>query len=83
MTFVPTYHFKARHDWDQDLFVIPLYYFAVAATDLEIRLSAEHAEYLWTDYPTAQQLLHWDSDKTALWELDQFLLHSNRENPVI
>ena len=83
MTFVPTYHFKARQDWDENLFVIPLYYFAVDVTDFDIRLSAEHSEYLWADYPTAQQLLHWDSDKTALWELDQFLLYSTRKNPAI
>jgi dihydroneopterin triphosphate diphosphatase len=83
MTFVPTYHFKAKHHWDQNLFVIPVYYFAVATIDLEIRLSGEHSEYLWADYPTALQLLHWDSDKTALWELDQFLLFSARKNPVM
>jgi dihydroneopterin triphosphate diphosphatase len=80
MISVPTYHFKARQDWEENLFVIPVYYFAVDTTDLEMRLSAEHSEYRWTDYPTAQQLLHWDSDKTALWELDQFLLYSARKN---
>jgi dATP pyrophosphohydrolase len=72
VTFVPVYHFSARDVWDQNLLVIPQYYFAVA-TASQLVLSAEHSEFQWAGYETGQNLLHWDSDKTALWELHQIL----------
>ena len=35
-----------------------------------IELSSEHTIYEWVDYDTAIQRLRYDSNKTALWELD-------------
>lgn len=75
MTFVPTYHFKARNLWADDVFVIPVHYFVVDITGHEITLSHEHSEYQWASYETGCELLRWDGDKTALWELDQRLRH--------
>ena len=36
----------------------------------EIKLSNEHTEYKWVDYNEAKSLLKYDSNKSALWELD-------------
>ena len=47
--------------------------FAVDCKGIELTLSDEHSELRWVDYDTAQKLLHWDSNKTALWELNQRL----------
>ncbi len=64
---------EGRKDWSPGLYVVPGYYFAVEANREEIRLSAEHTEYKWASYPEAGKLLHWQSDVTALWELEQRL----------
>ena len=40
------------------------------AAGQEVVLSAEHENYRWADYETAQTLLRFDSNKNALWELD-------------
>ena len=36
----------------------------------EVTLSEEHREYVWLTYKQARDLLYWDSNKTALYELD-------------
>ncbi len=65
--------FRARSEWGYDCLVIPEYSFAVEVTDSVIRLSSEHTEHIWTDYETAKSKLKYDSNKVALWELDQKL----------
>ncbi|MCK6578330.1 MAG: NUDIX pyrophosphatase [Anaerolineae bacterium] len=72
-TSVPVIHFLNRQHWNSALLVIPVFYFGVAVPDAEIRLSWEHAEVRWVTFQEGQALLKWDSDKTALWELDQRL----------
>lgn len=83
MTNVPIYHFKAHDSWGEEIVVIPVHYFAVdvdgdASTDAaagsrELILSHEHSECRWVSYEAGRELLRWDSDRTALWELDQRL----------
>ena len=74
---VPTSHFTDRHLWPVSQYVIPAYYFAVRASDVEITLSREHSEYKWVDYDGSVRLLHWDADRTALWELNKRLLNDD------
>ena len=50
--------------------VIPEYTFAVRMDTTIWELSQEHTEYEWVDYNTALKRLRYDSNKTALWELD-------------
>ena len=38
-----------------------------------LELSQEHTEYEWVDYKTALKRLRYDSNKTALWELNERL----------
>jgi dATP pyrophosphohydrolase len=56
--------------WGPEVLVVPEYAFGVNIHDHEIKLSAEHEEFRWVDYHTAQQMLRFDSNKNALWELD-------------
>jgi len=39
----------------------------------ELILSDEHEEYGWFSYDECISLLKWDSNKTALWELNRRL----------
>ena len=61
----------ARRLWGAECLVIPEYAFAVEVPGGAVRLSHEHREFEWADYNTALQKLRYDSNKTALWELDQ------------
>jgi dihydroneopterin triphosphate diphosphatase len=54
-------------------YVINEHCFAVDCTQAEIVISDEHSEYRWVDYKTAKDMLKWDSNKTAIWELYQRL----------
>ena len=68
---VPTvcYPQMYRQHWDKDAYVIPEYSFAFECQG-EIKLSHEHSDYVWMTYEQARNVLHWDSNKTALYELD-------------
>lgn len=59
--------------WGWDCFVVPEYAFALRVTQSGITLSDEHTEYRWADYETVRSLLQYDSNRTALWELDRRL----------
>lgn len=58
-----------REHWQKDAYVIPEYSFAFECPD-ELALSHEHTEARWLTYEQARSLLQWDSNKTALYELD-------------
>ena len=68
---ISTEHFpKARLHWGKHCLVIPEYCFAVELSHKSIRLSDEHTCSEWVDYATAMARLQYDSNKVALWELD-------------
>lgn len=67
---ISTECFRARAVWGESCLVIPEYAFAVEVADGEIHTSREHTEFAWVDYDTARQRLKYDSNKVALWELD-------------
>jgi dATP pyrophosphohydrolase len=69
MATVPVVHFADFRDRD-DLHVIPEYSFGVEVASDSVRLSREHAEAAWLPYADAHAQLRWDSNRTALWELD-------------
>ena len=69
---VPVTRFRESVLWG-NVYVIPLHYFGVRVADRQIRLSEEHREYKWLKYQDARNLLHFDDDKIALWELDRKL----------
>ncbi len=68
---IPANCFKnAKALWGEDCYVIPEYCFAVKVETKKIVLSAEHSKYEWCGYEEALNRLKYDSNKTALWELN-------------
>ena len=61
---------KARQVWGETCLVIPEYCFAVELTEETIKISHEHTSFEWVDYTTAVRRLKYDSNKVALWELE-------------
>ena len=56
--------------WGSDVLVIPEYCFGVKVEQARLQISHEHSEFKWLDYSRAMEILHWDSNKCALWELN-------------
>lgn len=71
MCYIPTDIFPMRHlyDWPSDTYVVPEYAFGFECHN-EILLSHEHIEYNWLKYEDAMIKLKWDSNRTALYELN-------------
>ncbi len=69
---IPVIHFAEFRE-REDLFVIPEYCFAVEVAESNLHISGEHVEYSWLPYSEAHAVLRWDSNKTALWELNRRL----------
>jgi len=67
---VPAVEFKAHREWGEQVYVIPQYCFGLRAVTKELRLCGEHTEYRWVDYAQAMRLIHYDGNRTALWELE-------------
>jgi len=61
-----------------DIIMIPEISFGVELASREIKLSPEHAEYQWLTCQEAAALLRYDSNKSALWELDYRLRNGRR-----
>lgn len=74
---IPVFNFPGT-DWPDDLDVVPEYAFAVEIDDPVLTLSSEHVEYRWLDYRGVIGILKWDSNRTALWELQRRLIREGR-----
>jgi dATP pyrophosphohydrolase len=72
---IPITGFKEKHLWEENLYVIPEYSFGVNVSNSIITISKEHTKYKWLRYSEAMKILKWDSNKTALWELNCRLLN--------
>ena len=69
---IPASCFKdAEALWGKDCFVVPEYAFAVKVESTSLQLSHEHTEYAWMEYARAHAVLQYDSNRTALWELNR------------
>jgi dATP pyrophosphohydrolase len=68
---VPACCFKDSVNWGEDFYVVPEYAFAVELSNETIHLSNEHKTFKWVSYEEADKLLQWDSNKTALWEINE------------
>ncbi len=61
--------------WGDSILLLKEYCFGVKVQSIdETNLSDEHLEVRWCPYSDALELLEWDSNKTALWELNHRLL---------
>ena len=60
-------------DWDPALYVIPQHSFGVDCTGRALTLSDEHDAVEWLPYAEASARFTYDSNRTALWELNRRL----------
>ena len=67
---IPVTAFVVTH-WQKNVYVIPQYNFGVSAGNQEIVISHEHTEYKWLKYEQAYDMVKFDDNKTAIWELDR------------
>lgn len=81
MCSIPCNIFAERlvRNWPDDTFVIPEHAFGFACDQI-ISLSSEHTEYAWLPYEEACKVLKWDSNRTALYELNARLLNRKPQN---
>lgn len=68
---IPVVSVTGEFTWGEDVFVVPEHTFAVNINDYDIKLSNEHKEVIWVKYDEAISNLKFDSNKTALWELNE------------
>jgi len=73
---------EERIFWNPDIFVVPVYCFAVECENFEIVISHEHTEFCWSDFKKSDELLYFSNDKGALWELDQRIKYNNLINII-
>ncbi len=72
---IPVVHVTGEFTWGPDVLVIPEFTFGVRVDTSELTLSDEHTEYGWFDFDAAVKAVQWDSNRSALWELDHRLRH--------
>ena len=70
---IPVIFFRDSDLWGEAVYVIPEHAFGVDVGDRPLRLSTEHTEVRWVPGVEAQQLVSFDSNRVALWELHQKL----------
>ena len=70
---IPKIMFKDHEHWQEHPHVIPEYSFGVRVRS-EPLISYEHTEFKWCTEKEAMELLKYDSNKTALWELNRRLI---------
>ncbi|MEI6494655.1 MAG: NUDIX domain-containing protein [bacterium] len=63
--------------WGVNQVMIPEITFGLEMSTREFQLSHEHTEYLWLSFQEAMEKLKYDSNKSALWELN-YRLHNNQ-----
>ena len=76
-TTIPVINITGEYTWGKNVYVIPEYTFAIKLKNCNIKLSNEHKEYKWVEYDEEIKKLKYDSNKTALWELNERLKRKN------
>lgn len=70
---IPVIEFSNSYLWGDDVYVIPQYCFGVLVREEIMVLSHEHSEYRWLRYQEAYDMVKFDGNRTALWELNKRL----------
>ena len=74
---IPAIAVTGEYTSGDDVFVIPEHAFGVRVKHRRLKLSKEHTEYKWVGYEQAMSMLKWDSNKNALWELNERLTRNH------
>lgn len=72
---IPVVNVTGKFSWGPNVYVVTEYSFGVYTENSDIKLSGEHKQYKWFTFDEAYEKLEFDSNKTALWELNQRLLN--------
>lgn len=59
--------------WGAKIIVIPEFAFGVEVPSRKLKISSEHTQYLWLSCKDAISKLKYDSNKSAIWELEHRL----------
>jgi dihydroneopterin triphosphate diphosphatase len=81
MAMVPVVN-VAGFQWGESVLVIPEHAFGVIMKRSDCVLSDEHTMVEWLELDDAMARLHWDSNRTALWEVDWRLRHGDQRHLV-
>ena len=71
ITKIPVVYIVKEFRWGNDIFYADEYSFSVKFDNIDIVLSDEHSLYSWMSFEEAKKLLKYDSNKSALWELNE------------
>lgn len=74
---IPVLNVVGSYLWGNVIYVVTEYSFGANVENKDIILSNEHKDYKWVNYNDAIALLEWDSNKNALWELNERLLKND------
>lgn len=74
---IPVNFIYGNFYWGEDVFNVIEYCFGVYVEDTVIRLSEEHTEMCWVKYDDAFKMFKWDSNRNALWELNEKIKKRN------
>jgi dATP pyrophosphohydrolase len=70
-TSIPAHVFPTGLHWGDDVYVIPEHAYGVDVTGRSLLMSYEHTDMRWLSLADASTLLQFDSNRIALWELNQ------------
>ena len=81
LAMLPACWYRAWPTWPAHVLVIPEYAFAVEVT--EVVRSDEHRDVRWLSVPAAMKQLAFDSNRHALWELNERIFPGPREKRFV
>jgi len=67
-------------EWGKEIVMIPEFAFGVKLPSRKLKISSAHTQCLWLNYEDAIKKLKYDSNKSALWELDYRLKNKNLDD---
>ncbi len=73
---IPVVNVTGEFTWSSKVPLVYEHCFGVEVLDGKIKLSNEHNDIKWLNYEKARKQLTWDSNKTALWELNYKLTNN-------
>lgn len=68
---IPAHIFFESSLWGDEVYVVPEHAFGVEVSGQLLRIGEEHTAKRWLPYETASRLVEFDSNRIALWELNQ------------
>ena len=70
---IPVNFIYGNFYWGKDVYNAVEYCYGVCINNVDIVISEEHLEYKWVTCEEAFKMFKWDSNRNALWELNEKL----------